>query len=103
MKGKPRPTAHKRPPPPTALELRVRARVPSPEAWAKAFGGTKSIGVPDGAVGVRCRLKHETDGALLVDIASVGEVWVPRSICTFDSALGLLHVAEWFARREGLL
>ncbi len=99
----PKPTAHKRKPPPTALELRMRARPPNPEAWAKAFGGTRSIGVPEGYVGIHCKLAHETDGAYLVDVKSVGECWVPKSISEFDASQGLLHVAEWFARREGML
>lgn len=81
----------------------MRARPPNPDAWAKAFGGTRSIGVPEGHVGVRCTLEHETAGAYLVDVVGAGQVWVPKSISSFDNSLGLLHVAEWFARRESML
>ena len=50
---------------------------------------------------------RQTDGALLVELESGEEVWVPQSVIDEDSEVyeegheGDLVVSDWFARKQG--
>jgi len=55
----------------------------------------------------RATALRQTDGALLVELESGEEVWVPQSVIDEDSEVyeegheGDLVVSDWFARKQG--
>lgn len=52
-------------------------------------------------------LKHETDGAYLVDHGGKEPVWVPKSACALEKVKGKLlwelTLPEWLATEKGLI
>ena len=57
-------------------------------------------------VDVEAVLKHETDGAFLVDCGGKESVWVPKSNCELVKVPGkhlwTLTLPEWLAFEKGL-
>jgi hypothetical protein len=53
-------------------------------------------------VDISADLKHETDGAYLIDSGDGEPVWVPKSQVEYDE-MGTFSMPEWLARDKGLI
>lgn len=56
---------------------------------------------PLSTVNIEARIKHDTPDAYLL-VVEGEDYWVPRSQCS-DKRDGTFDIAEWFAKRKGMI